>query len=106
MGHTLNPRSDMKIPDPAGNRSRTSGLEGRDSTDGFYKFSRLTSVIGLRKQDSFFTIHALGKARRLRVVVSASTFFLQLQLMLFCLNNLKDLQINLIIYLMLPWAGL
>ena len=32
-GHTLNPRIEIKIPDPAGNRTRAAGLEGRDSTD-------------------------------------------------------------------------
>ena len=32
-GHTLNPRTEIKIPDPAGNRTRAAGLEGRDSTD-------------------------------------------------------------------------
>ena len=32
-GHTPNPRTEIKIPDPAGNRTRTAGLEGRDSTD-------------------------------------------------------------------------
>ena len=32
-GHTPNPRTEIKIPDPTGNRSRTAGLEGRDSTD-------------------------------------------------------------------------
>ena len=32
-GHTPNPRTDVKIPYPAGNRSRAAGLEGRDSID-------------------------------------------------------------------------
>ena len=32
-GHTLNHRTEIKIPDPAGNRTRAAGLEGRDSTD-------------------------------------------------------------------------
>ena len=32
-GHTPNPRTEIKIPDPDGNRTRTTGLEGRDSTD-------------------------------------------------------------------------
>ena len=32
-GHTPNPRTEMKIPDPAGNLTRAAGLEGRDSTD-------------------------------------------------------------------------
>ena len=33
-GHTPNPRTEIKIPDPAGNRTRAAaGLEGRDSTD-------------------------------------------------------------------------
>ena len=32
-GHTPNPRTDIKIPDPAGNRTRDAGLEGRDSTE-------------------------------------------------------------------------
>ena len=31
-GHTPNPRIEIKIPDPAGNRTRDAGLEGRDST--------------------------------------------------------------------------
>ena len=31
--HTPNPRTEIKIPDPAGNRIRAAGLEGRDSTD-------------------------------------------------------------------------
>ena len=32
-GHTPNPRIGIKIPDPAENRTRAAGLEGRDSTD-------------------------------------------------------------------------
>ena len=32
-GHTPNPKIGIKIPDPAGNRTRVAGLEGRDSTD-------------------------------------------------------------------------
>ena len=32
-GHTPNPRIGIKISDPAGNRTRAAGLEGRDSTD-------------------------------------------------------------------------
>ena len=35
-GHTPNPRSEIKIPNPAGNRTRAAGragLKGRDSTD-------------------------------------------------------------------------
>ena len=32
-GHTHNPRREIKIPGPAGNRTRTAGLEGRESTD-------------------------------------------------------------------------
>ena len=32
-GHTPNPRTEIKIPDPTGNRTRVDGLEGRDSTD-------------------------------------------------------------------------
>ena len=32
-GHTPNPRTEIKIPDPAGNRTRAAGLEDRDSTD-------------------------------------------------------------------------
>ena len=32
-GHTANPRTEIKIPDAAGNRSRAAGLEGRDSID-------------------------------------------------------------------------
>ena len=31
--HTLKPRTEIKIPDLAGNRTRAAGLEGRDSTD-------------------------------------------------------------------------
>ena len=31
-GHTPNPRIRIKIPDPAGNRTRVAGLKGRDST--------------------------------------------------------------------------
>ena len=31
--HTPNPRIEIKIPDPAGNRTRAATLEGRDSTD-------------------------------------------------------------------------
>ena len=30
-GHTSNPRKEIKIPYPAGNRTRAAGLEGRDS---------------------------------------------------------------------------
>ena len=29
-GHTPNPRIGIKIPDPAGNRTRAGGLEGRE----------------------------------------------------------------------------
>ena len=32
-GHTPNPGIGIKIPDPAGNRTRAAGLQGRDSTD-------------------------------------------------------------------------
>ena len=32
-GHTPNPRKEIKIPDPARNRIRSAGLEGRDSAD-------------------------------------------------------------------------
>ena len=32
-GHSPNPMTEIKIPDPAGNRTRAAGLEGRDSTD-------------------------------------------------------------------------
>ena len=32
-GHTINLRIEIKIPDPAGNRTRAAGLEGRDSID-------------------------------------------------------------------------
>ena len=32
-GHTPNSRTEIKIPDPAGNRTWAAGLEGRDSTD-------------------------------------------------------------------------
>ena len=32
-GHTPNPRTEIKIPDAAGNRTRAAGLVGRDSTD-------------------------------------------------------------------------
>ena len=32
-GHTPNPRTLIKIPDPAGSRFRAAGLEGRDSND-------------------------------------------------------------------------
>ena len=31
--HTSNPRIGIKIPDPAGNRTRAAGVEGRESTD-------------------------------------------------------------------------
>ena len=31
-GHIPIPMIKIKIPDPAGNRTRTAGLEGRDST--------------------------------------------------------------------------
>ena len=30
IGHTSNPRTEIKIPDPAGNRTRAARLEGRD----------------------------------------------------------------------------
>ena len=30
---TPNPRTEIKLPVPAGNRTRAAGLEGRDSTD-------------------------------------------------------------------------
>ena len=30
-GHTPNPRTEIKIPDPAGNQTRAAGLEGTDS---------------------------------------------------------------------------
>ena len=32
-GHTPNPRTEIKIPDPAGNQTRAAGMEGRDSTE-------------------------------------------------------------------------
>ena len=32
-GYTPSPRTEIKIPHPAGNRIRAAGLEGRDSTD-------------------------------------------------------------------------
>ena len=32
-GDTPNPRTEIKILDPAGNRIRAAGMEGRDSTD-------------------------------------------------------------------------
>ena len=32
-GHTPTPSTEIKIPDPAGNRTRATGLEGRDSID-------------------------------------------------------------------------
>ena len=32
-GHSPNPRIGILIPDPAGNRTRAAGLEGRHSTD-------------------------------------------------------------------------
>ena len=32
-GLTPNPRTEIKIPHPAGNRTRAAGLEGRNSTD-------------------------------------------------------------------------
>ena len=32
-GHTPKPRIGIKIPDPAGNRTRAAGLGGRVSTD-------------------------------------------------------------------------
>ena len=32
-GHAPNPRTEIKIPDPAGDRPQATGLEGRDSTD-------------------------------------------------------------------------
>ena len=32
-GHTPNLRTEIKIPDLAGNRTQAAGLEGRDSTD-------------------------------------------------------------------------
>ena len=32
-GHTPSPRIEIKIYDPAGNRTRAAGMEGRNSTD-------------------------------------------------------------------------
>ena len=32
-GHTSNPRTEIKIPDPARNQTLAAGLEGRDSTN-------------------------------------------------------------------------
>ena len=32
-GRTPNLRTEIKIPDPSGNRTRAAGLESRDSTD-------------------------------------------------------------------------
>ena len=32
-GHTPNARIEIKIPDPTGNRTRATGLEGRNSTN-------------------------------------------------------------------------
>ena len=48
QGHTPNVRTEIKIPDAAGNRTRAAGLEGRDSNDhatatDYYK----TSLVNL-----------------------------------------------------------
>ena len=40
-GHTHSPRIEINISDPTGNRTRATGLEGRDSTD----HARATHVI-------------------------------------------------------------
>ena len=32
-GHTPNPRTEIKIPNPEGKRNRAAGVEVRDSTD-------------------------------------------------------------------------
>ena len=32
-GHMPNPRTEIKIPHPAGNRTRAAGFEGRDSIE-------------------------------------------------------------------------
>ena len=42
-GHTPNPKTEIKIPDPAGNRTRAARLEGRDSIDHVYASLSLSS---------------------------------------------------------------
>ena len=42
--YTPNLRTEIKIPDPAGNRTRAAGLEGRDSTDHVTVMDRLPSL--------------------------------------------------------------
>ena len=52
--HTPNPRTEMKIPDPAGNRARAASLEGRDSIDPVTATSFMVSISLIYKKN---TVH-------------------------------------------------
>ena len=71
-GHTSNPRTEMKIPDPARNWTQATGLESRDPTD----HTMATDSIGIYKPNYFFTIvsdsDAVGEFYSLRSILSAS----------------------------------
>ena len=58
-GHTPNPRIEIKIPDPAGNRTWASGLEGRDSAD----HATATDIFGVER--IIFFIHLETRFRLL-----------------------------------------
>ena len=38
---TPNPRAEIKVPDPAGNRTRAAGLEGRDNQEFYVNIFQL-----------------------------------------------------------------
>ena len=57
-GHTPNPRTEIKIPDPAVNRTRAAELKDRDSTDhttatGYVEYRVLKSLISDNGYEDF-----------------------------------------------------
>ena len=66
---TRNPRTEIKILDPAGNRIRAAGLEGRDSTD----HATATDELYNDSRKVEFVMHSKGcpKKRRQRLVCCA-----------------------------------
>ena len=51
--HTPNPRTEIKIPDPAGNRTRTAWLEGSESTD-HVTATEIFNIVNIKIQLSMF----------------------------------------------------
>ena len=71
-GHTPNPRTEIKIPDPAGNRIWAAGFEGRNSTD--HATATDNSIYTTHKYDALninFTCH-LGLSIFLELLIGAS----------------------------------